>query len=356
LEEATAAENTSVVRYLGSEKFYWYGTYEVTTNQIRSAKRNAALLAISHDDFETLAGVWSMNEPDPAATYSYLCSEACYKGKLKCFEWIASRRGLQFPPLGEEVYPYRTTARHNCALLYCAIAEGHVEIVDRIIREGNSLQQGSSDSPDLIWKQSVQTAIVNRQLAVLQTLIGNQLFSRHMLSKYHDLSRRLLKSFFLVYGGRDDPGYNYDPPWDEFAAIPDRHGCSLLMYASYHGLINVVDAILRSRRLSQEDVGWIGFCPLGVREIPTDHIPTAHRVSALVLATIRGHKAVLQALLNFGAYHQIDEVDISNRTDVNIVGWARTSYDRLEELAGDLGHDDIRMILERKRDGSVLLI
>lgn len=284
LEYATAARQTDLVRRFVGDEF----RKADTTGTVECTRAIAA--AISLNDVVILRilmgpDLSKISPPGLLKAQNHL-ADACKSGSFSCVRYLVSECGLD-PFKHENLHSNLAKGRHKQVSkeprwhgpFYNAIAAGHKSIVEHLL----SLVDDQRYFKPQKSEDFLTAAAINGHKEILEILVNHKLAVEKLMAKRYTVIANLYNA--VRYGNEELvkellplAGPDYD--------MPDRNGCSMLMYAALNGLEYTVEYLLRK----QADVTRAGHCP----EVTAT---TSWHQTALILATFNGHTHIVRRLL-----------------------------------------------------------
>ncbi|KAH0563181.1 hypothetical protein GP486_002248 [Trichoglossum hirsutum] len=288
LRLATAAGQTDLVhRFIGDE----------SCHQSRESMAWEAIdVAISHNNVDILR---ILINNDLLKTSSanlteaqYRLSRACVSGSLSCVQYFVSECALDPFQHTNSQLSLHIEAQNGIARrtqlskelrthspLYNAIAAGHRSVVKYLLNLEDIQRLSKPEEGGTL----LTTAATNGHEEIVEMLTNH----KDIISKFLEQNYLIkAKLYNAVRSGKEGLVKELLPQAGPDYDMPDRNGCSMLMYAALNGLEYTVEYLLQKGA----NVGKIGNCPEATASTSPDQ-------SALILAVFNGHTRVVRRLL-----------------------------------------------------------
>ena len=322
---ATAARQADLVRRFVSDEFR-----ELDTTSTRTW-RHAIASAISHDEVDILR---ILVGPDPSKLSSHSLRQAqlylvdaCKSGSFFCVRYLVLECGLN--PFEHSKLRRRTTERTRDQVLkelrrrepfYNAIAAGHAGIVEYFLNLVDYQPERYSKLENR--EDFLAAAAVNGREELVEMLANHKFAIDKVMTKRYAVMASLYNG---VRYGKEELVTELLPLAEPDYDLPDRHGCSMLMYAAFNGLEHAVEYLLQKGA----DFMRKGDCPEA-------NLTTRSTQTALVLAVLNGHDQIVHRLL------QCPLIDVSGYVRFR---QGRPGWHNLHEVAELKGHTTIAQLL-----------
>ena len=225
--------------------------------------------------------------------------DSCISGRLSCVEYLVSECGLdpfkhnnleQAPrrdsPYNSQFRSYRmkfrqqhlTESRTHSAL-YNTIIAGHQNITNYLLKFRDDQRFSKPEK----WEILLRAAASNGLEEILENLINCKDQVDESVANDYRVKAKLYNS---VRSGQKQLVQELLPLVESDYDLPNRSGCSMLMYAALNGLEDTVEYLIQKGA----DVNRFGNCPEATGTV-------GRRQKALILAIFNGNVSVVERLL-----------------------------------------------------------
>jgi Ankyrin repeats (3 copies) len=273
--------------------------------------------------------------------------DSCISARLPCVRYLISECGLDpFKHNNLEQNPRKSltssqrinfysmrvaAARQhlsetcNHSALYNAIMAGHQNIVKYLL----TFRDDQRFSKPEKWEILLRVAASNGLEEILENLINHK--DRVDGSVANDC-RVKAKLYNSVRSGKKQLVQEFLPLVESDYDLPDRNGCSMLMYAALNGLEDTVEYLIQKGA----DVNRFGHCSEAMAK-------TSRTQTALILATFNGNASIVERLLQYPG--------------IELTGWIRprsgtkgvSEEQDIFSVAKSKGYENISQLLENHK-------
>ena len=253
----------------------------------------------------------------------YHLATSCTSGRLSCVQYFVSECGLDPFKHNNSV---QSIAGNNLlhprfySALYHAIMAGHQNIVKYLLTFQDDQRFSEPEGSQILLKAAARNGfedILQIIAKIKDDVDESVVINCTIAAKLHN----------AVRSGNEKLAKEMMPLDDLYYDLPDRNGCSPLMYAALNGLDSVVEYLIQKGA----DINRLGKCS----EV------SASETSALILATLNGNASIVERLLQCPG--------------IMLTGWIRPRLGT-KGVSGDIflvaklkGYENISQLLENHK-------
>jgi ankyrin repeat protein len=275
LKKATATRQVDLVRrFVGRE----FNASDIETQTLNS--RGPIIAAISHDDVDILRILveshFLKTHPHRRKEVQHHLVEACRLSSFSCAQYFVAECGLD---------PFKHDLRELRAPFCSAVAAGHKSRSDYLLNLRSDHRLPKPETREDLMKYAATSGFED----IVQMFIDHQFATDELMANKYTVQAKLVNA---VRHGKEELVTELLPLAGPDYDVPDRNGCSMLIYAALNGLEHAVEYLLEKGA----DVNRSGNCPEVHDWTPLDQ-------TALLLATFNGHLPIVRRLLQCPDIH-----------------------------------------------------